>query len=118
MSEHPLLIDDSDYVLLPSVTHPQGRARAFADAIKATVRLMVEVNQNPTLAYAIDKTDRIITTENMSFLSEEELDEWNTACDEFDAMSWQEQYAWVNRILGTYPKIGELPDLDGYNHLN
>ena len=118
MSEHPLLIDDSDYVLLPTVTHPQGRARAFADAIKAMVRLMIEVNQNPTLAYAIDKTDRIITTENMSYLSEEELDEWNAACDEFDAMSWQEQYAWVNRILGTYPKIGELPDLDGYNHLN
>ena len=118
MSDHPFLIDDSDYVVLPSVTHPQGRARAFADAIKATVRLMVEVNQNPTLAYAIEKTDRIVTTENMSLLSEEELDEWNAACEEFDTMSWQEQYAWVNRVLATYPTIDELGDPDGYNHLN
>ena len=118
MSDYPFLIYDSDYVLLPSVTHPQGRVRAFADAIKATVRLMIEVNQNPTLAYAVEKTDRIVTSENMGLLSEEELNEWNEACDEFDAMSWQDQYAWVNRILATYPKCSDLGDPDGYNHVN
>ncbi len=30
------------YVLLPSVTHPQGREKAFEDAMKAMVRAMIE----------------------------------------------------------------------------
>ncbi len=43
-SRHP----PDGYVLLPGVTHPQGRARAFADAMKALVRGMIEINGNPT----------------------------------------------------------------------
>ncbi len=34
-TDPPLPIDDSDYVLFPSVKHPQGRERAFSDAFKA-----------------------------------------------------------------------------------
>ncbi len=113
-SAHP----ESDYVLLPSVTHPGGRARAFGDAFKAMVRAMIEVNDNPTFAYAIDKTDRIVTTENMDLLPEEALDEWEAACDEFEAMPVDEQDAWVAQVLTEYPKIDELPDADSYNHLN
>jgi hypothetical protein len=37
------------YVLLPGVTHPQGRPQAFADAMKAMVRGFIEVNNNPGL---------------------------------------------------------------------
>ena len=41
------------FVLLPSVTHPQGREKAFDDCFKALVRTMIEAMHNPTIAYAI-----------------------------------------------------------------
>ena len=85
---------------------------------KAMVRFMIEVNDNPTMAYAIDKTDRIVTAENMKLLSEDDLAEWDEACEEFESMSGEEQRAWVEQILASYPTIEGLPDLDSYNDIN
>ena len=106
------------YLLLPSVTHPQGREKLFADAFKAFARGMIEINGNPTVAYAIDKTDRIVSTETRQLLSPEEQAEWDAACDEFEAKSPEEQQAWIDRVLSTYPKIDQLPDPDSYNDIN
>ena len=106
-----------DYVLLPSVTHPQGRARVFSDVYKAMVRFMVEAN-NPITGYAIAKTDHIVTSENSHLMSQEDLDEWEDACDEFEAMSEQEQKAWIETVLANYPKVDELPDPDSYNDIH
>ncbi len=118
MSNQPLLLDQSDYVLMPSVTHPQGRARAFSDTFKAVVRFIVEIDNNPALGYAVDKTDRVVTSENMGFLSDDELDEWVDACDEFDLMSPHQQNTWIGEVLATYPKLHELPAPDLYNHIH
>lgn len=107
-----------DYLLLPSVTHPGGREKAFEDAYKALVRFMIEVNDNPTIAYAIDKTDRIVTAENMKLLSQDDLAEWGEACEEFESMSEDEQQRWVEQVLASYPTIEGMPDLDSYNDIN
>ena len=106
------------FVLLPSVTHPQGRERAFEDCFKALVRTMIEVNNNPTIAYAIDKTDRLVTEANMDQLSDEELHEWTSACAEFEALSAAEQQEWIEQVRATYPRMEDLPDLDLYNLMN
>ena len=118
MADQPPHSKPSDYVLLPSVTHPQGREKAFEDAFKAMVRAMIEVNDNPTIAYAIDKTDRIVTEENRELLSAEDLVEWEAACDEFESMSEERQEAWIAGVLARYPSIEGLPDLDSYNDIN
>jgi len=81
-------------------------------------RAMIEVNDNPTIAYAIDKTDRIVTEETMDSLPEAVVAEWHDACDEFEFMAEEAQDAWIEKVLTEYPKIDELPDLDGYNDLN
>lgn len=117
MENHPLLIDNTPYVLLPSVTHPQGRERAFADTFKAVVRFLVEARENLIVAYAIAKTDRIVTAENLALLSDEDLEEWDAACDEFEAMPPQQQQAWAEQVRETYPRLETLPDFDYYNHL-
>lgn len=54
----------------------------------------------------------------MDSLSESEVAEWHEACDESESMSVEAQDAWVEKVLTEYPKIDELPDLDGYNDLN
>src|SRR6266404_4162978 len=106
------------HVLLPGVSHPQGRPRAFADAMKALVRGFIEVNNNPTVAYAIDKTDRIITTENRKLMTKAHIAEWKTACNEFQRMSDEKKKAWIENVLLTYPKIDQLPDSLSYNDIN
>lgn len=37
--------------------------RGVFDAMKAMIRGMIEINNNPIVAYAIHKKDRIVTTE-------------------------------------------------------
>ena len=108
----------TDYVLFPSVTNPQGRVKAFSDAFKAAVRFSVENFEKPAAAYANDKTERIVTEENLKILSHADRDEWNTAYDEFEALSLEQQQAWTHHVLTTYPKLEELPDLDLYNLIN
>ena len=82
------------------------------------VRFMIEVNDNPTIAYAIDKTDRVVTEANMKLLSKDDLAEWGEACEEFESMSEDEQQRWVEQVLASYPTIDELPDLGRYNDIN
>jgi integrase len=43
----------------------------------------LKVGINPALVYAMRKTGRIVTTRNRQFLSDEELEEWNNAIDEY-----------------------------------
>lgn len=54
----------------------------------------------------------------MKLLSEDDLDERDEACDEFELMSHEEQQAWIDQVLSSYPKIDELPDLDSYNDIH
>ena len=77
-----------------------------------------ESTGNPTVAYAIDKTDCIVTEENIDQLPEQTLAEWEAACDEFEAMSEKKQEAWIQKVLSGYPTMEELPDLDSYNLIN
>ena len=107
-----------DHLLLPSVTHPGGRERAFEDAFKAVVRFMIEVNENPTMAYAIDKTDRIVTAVNMKLLPANDLAEWDAVCDEFEAMSDDGRQTWIEKVLASYPTVEGLPAIDSYNDIN
>lgn len=118
MADQPPHPNPSDYVLLPSVTHPGGRDKAFTDAFKAMVRFMVESIDNPTIAYAIDKTDRLVTEENRELLSAEDLVEWDEACEEFESMAKGEQQRWVEQVLANYPTMEGLPDLGSYNDIN
>jgi hypothetical protein len=50
---------------------------------RATVEAMSRAGIDPALIYAYKKTGRIVTEENKRLLSEEELDEWNDAIDEY-----------------------------------
>ena len=117
-TDPPLPIDDSDYVLFPSVKHHQGRDRAFSDAFKAMVRFMVEVNDNPTAAYAIDKTGLVVSTENMTILSEDDLKDWDDACEEFVSIPEAKRQAWMDKVTRSYPRLEDLPEPEDYNLLH
>ena len=71
----------------------------FADQWRALIRTIIEVLDNPTLAYATEKTDRLVTEANMKQLPPAAVDEWHAACDEFEDMSPDEQDAWIDKVL-------------------
>ena len=104
--------------LIGLIPFSAARFQVVADQWGAIVRFVAENQDDPCTAYAIDKTDRILTEETMASLPESEVAEWHEACDEFELMSEEAQDAWVEKVLTEYPKIDELPDLDGYNHIN
>jgi hypothetical protein len=49
---------------------------------RALVQAARESGMDPALVYAMNKTDRIVTEQNMRFLTDADLQEWNDAVDE------------------------------------
>jgi len=41
---------------------------------------------DPALVYAMNKTGRIVTEQNMRFLTDADIQEWNDAVDEYHQM--------------------------------
>jgi len=76
------------------------------------------VNRQVRFRNSSIKADRIVTEDNRKLLSEEDLAEWEAACDEFESMSGEEQDEWIENVLESYPSIEGLPDLDSYNDIN
>ncbi len=92
--------------------------KLFADQWRALIRTIVEVLDNPTLAYAVEKTDRLLTEEAMKRVPPEVAEEWEAACDQFEEMSPDDQNAWIEKVLTAYPKMEDLPDPEGYNEVH
>ena len=65
--------DDKIFFDAPPVEHIEAE----------TVAAMKKANWRPELIHAYERTGRIVTQENMQHLTEEELDEWNDAVNEY-----------------------------------
>ena len=68
-------------------------------------------------AVVIDIRNEVAINPNYSF-SMEDLDEWEDACEEFESMSADEQQAWIDTVLSTYPSMDTLPEPETYNDIN
>jgi hypothetical protein len=53
---------------------------------RALVQAAGESGMDPALVYAMNKTGRIVTEQNMQFLTDADLQEWNDAVDEYHQM--------------------------------
>jgi hypothetical protein len=53
------------------------------DTWRALVQAAGASGIDPALVYAINKTGRIVTEQNMRFLTDAEIHEWNDAVDEY-----------------------------------
>lgn len=72
----------------PDADTPQMLSEAsMEEMFDELLTLAREADVTPALIYAIQKTGRIITQENMHLLSEEELEEWNAAIEEYRSLN-------------------------------
>jgi hypothetical protein len=53
------------------------------------MEVMNAVGTSPELKYAIEKTGRIVTADNMKYLCSDEIDEWNNAIEEYRELDKQ-----------------------------
>jgi hypothetical protein len=53
---------------------------------RALVQAAGESRMDPALVYAMNKTGRIVTEQNMRFLTDADVQEWNDAVDEYHRM--------------------------------
>ena len=53
---------------------------------EALVQAAGESGMDPALVYAMNKTGRIVTEQNMRFLTDADIEEWNDAVDEYHQM--------------------------------
>jgi hypothetical protein len=79
--EDPIFFDpDADQPQFP--TEAQQRK-----TIDAMYHIILLAGIDPAFAYAFRKTGRLLTEENMKFLTPAELAEWNKAIDEHHSMN-------------------------------
>jgi hypothetical protein len=78
--EDPLFFD-------PSVATPQSLSDESADVVwSSLLQAAGDSGIDPALVYAMNKTGRIVTQQNMRFLTDADLQEWNDAVDEYHRM--------------------------------
>jgi hypothetical protein len=68
----------------PDAATPQFlSAERQAELWKSLVQAAGDSGIDPALVYAMNKTGRIVTHDNLKFLTDAELQEWNDALDEY-----------------------------------
>ena len=72
--DDPIFFDENEVT-----PKPVGEAKYESAAVAA----MVAANIAPELIYAFKKTGRLVSEENMQFLTDEELQEWRDAIAEY-----------------------------------
>lgn len=65
-----------DDLVFPDIGHPEHVEHEMVELMKAA-------DVDPAKIYAFEKTGRLVTEENQALLSDEELDEWEAAIDEY-----------------------------------
>jgi hypothetical protein len=75
--EDPLFFDPDSAV--PAFLSVESQEKTW----RALVQAAGESGMDPALVYAMNKTGRIVTKENMRFLTDADIQEWNDAVDEY-----------------------------------
>ena len=67
-----------DDLVFPNMPHPEHAEHQM-------IEIMKKAGIDPAIIYATEKTGRLVTEENQHLLSDQELDEWNSAMEEYGA---------------------------------
>lgn len=87
---------------------PSKRPQAFNVLFQATIRKMVEIHNNVSVAYAMAKTHQFFTEEEVKRSHAKDVLRFRNICYEFDQMPIDGQVKWMKRIKRTYPRLEQL----------
>jgi len=92
---------------LPTLS-PRQRPKVFNLIMRALVRTMVEQYNDLPSAYAMDKTKRYFSEEQLKANSTKQARMWQNAVQEYVDMDWNQQLAWRNKVMRTHPRLDKL----------
>ena len=86
---------------------PSARPPEFNKLLRALVRAMVESHNNLAVAYAIDKTKRFFTQDQLGEDSSA-VKKWIAAQREYQAMGWEDQHRWEEGVMQRHPRLDRI----------
>lgn len=87
---------------------PRRRPKELNQVIRAMVRTMVEVHNDEAAAYAMDKTKRYFSDDQLKENDFKYAKAWRDARDEYNDMGWKKQWKWRERVMRTHPRLDKL----------
>lgn len=106
--DEPGAVDEVDKEeLLPSAD-PRSRPASFNKLFRALVREMAVTYNNWHVAYAMDRTQRFFTEEELRGESTSAKEAFRQAVAEFGRKSIDEQLKWQKRVTRTHPRLDRI----------
>lgn len=100
--------DEFEAALARSTLPPRKRSKQLNLVMRALVRTMVEQYNNLDVAYAMDKTKRHFSKQQLEKNDSAAAKQWHDAIREYLNMSWEQQIAWQKRVERTHPRLDKL----------
>lgn len=100
-------VDDDVMEAWPSMP-PRKRPKHFNKVLRAIIRAMAELHNNCAVAYAMWKTQRFFDEEEREGCDSPAAKKFWDAVYAFEAMSLDEQVAWIERVKRTYPRLDQV----------
>lgn len=99
---------DFEQQLKQPMLSPRQRSKQLNLVMRAMVRTMAELYNDLHVAYAMDKTKRHFTKQQLEDNKSKEAKAWLDAQDEYNNMSWKKQFEWRERVMKTHPRLDKL----------
>lgn len=87
---------------------PTERPAHFNDIFGFLIGIMATLSNNPSAAYAMEKTKRFFTEQQLKTDASDTVRKWLEARSEYEAMPWEKQYAWQKRTAKKYAPFDRL----------
>lgn len=100
--------EEFEQMLEQPMLSPRQRPKELNRVMRAMVRAMVEVNNDASVAYAMDKTKRHFTDHQLKDNDSREARAWREAREEYLRMGWKKQLEWRERVMRTHPRLDKL----------
>lgn len=98
--------DEWESMLQHPTLSPRQRPKELNLVMRAMIRTMVEENNDLTTAYAMDKTKRFFSKDQLEKNESKPAQQWNAAIREYIDMDWQQQWGWREAVMRTHPPAG------------
>lgn len=87
---------------------PSERPAHFNDTFGFLIGVMAVISNNPAVAYAMERTKRFFTEQQLKTDASAAAKKWLAAKSQYEAMSWEKQYAWQKRMAKKYAPFDRL----------
>jgi len=87
---------------------PRQRSKELNRVMRAMVRMMVEVQNDESTAYAMDRTKRCFTEHQLENTDSKHAKAWRDAQIEYTRMGWKQQLRWRDHVMRTHPRLDRL----------